>query len=211
MIVDGEIYPLHLAVSRDWKVHYFTAALADDAVCRQEEAQFLADMPGFLGSRAMATLRSVSELLAIDYGGVDFALDGNGNVVLFEANATMVVFAPPVGEMWDYRRHSGRTCHERRSADAHTARRARACRAQLGTTSNAVGGRLPRQAKFCRTAADAPHHSICHVRTTKLPISRSIIRCIGCLLACVFRHLTQAVPLPSGLAGNEARDRGNVR
>jgi hypothetical protein len=27
MIIDGEIYPLHLAVSRHWKVHYFTADL----------------------------------------------------------------------------------------------------------------------------------------------------------------------------------------
>jgi hypothetical protein len=106
MIVDGEIYPLHLAISRDWKVHYFTAAMADDAAHRNEEAQFLADMPGFLGSRAMGALRSISALLAIDYGGIDFALDRKGNVVLFEANATMVVLAPPAGDMWNYRRHA---------------------------------------------------------------------------------------------------------
>ena len=30
MIVDGELYPLHLAISRHWKVHYFTADMADD-------------------------------------------------------------------------------------------------------------------------------------------------------------------------------------
>ena len=31
MFVDGTLYPLHLALSRDWKVHYFTADMADFA------------------------------------------------------------------------------------------------------------------------------------------------------------------------------------
>ena len=26
MFIDGVCHPLHLAISRDWKVHYFTAA-----------------------------------------------------------------------------------------------------------------------------------------------------------------------------------------
>ena len=38
MFIDGVCYPLHLAISPDWKVHYFTAAMADNAAYRQEEA-----------------------------------------------------------------------------------------------------------------------------------------------------------------------------
>ena len=29
MFVDGTLYPLHLAISRDWKVHYFTADMSE--------------------------------------------------------------------------------------------------------------------------------------------------------------------------------------
>ena len=46
MIVDGKIYPMHLAISRQWKVHYFTADMADDPVHRAQDAAFLDDMAG---------------------------------------------------------------------------------------------------------------------------------------------------------------------
>src|SRR5208283_2442846 len=30
MIVDGILYPLHLAIAGEWKVHYFTAGMAEN-------------------------------------------------------------------------------------------------------------------------------------------------------------------------------------
>jgi hypothetical protein len=104
MFVDGVLYPLHLAVSADWKVHYFTAGMADDASFRREERRFLEDMPGVLGSRAMRALTQIHAALGLDYGGIDFALGSDGSVLLFEANATMAVFPPGPDPMWDYRR-----------------------------------------------------------------------------------------------------------
>jgi hypothetical protein len=103
MIVDGCLYPLHLAVSANWKVHYFSADMAGNAEHRTEDDAFLQDMPGMLGRRAMHALERVRDLLGLDYGGIDFALDGNGNVILFEANATMVVPSPDQGTQWLYR------------------------------------------------------------------------------------------------------------
>src|SRR5208282_5864051 len=41
MIIDGRMYPLHLAVSEQWKVHYFTAAMELHAEHQAEEAAFL--------------------------------------------------------------------------------------------------------------------------------------------------------------------------
>jgi hypothetical protein len=104
MIVAGALYPLHWAISPDWKVHYFTACMADHAAHRGEEARFLSDMPGFLGSRAMTGLRAVADALQLDYAGVDFALDAAGRVQVFEANAAMVIVPPPPGAIWEYRR-----------------------------------------------------------------------------------------------------------
>ncbi|HUO23917.1 MAG TPA: tetratricopeptide repeat protein [Caulobacteraceae bacterium] len=104
MMIDGRLYPLHLAVSSAWKVHYFTADMARSPQHRAEDAAFLADMPGVIGPRAMAALQRVRAALGLDYGGVDFALSADGDLVLFEANATMALLPPPDDPMWDYRR-----------------------------------------------------------------------------------------------------------
>ncbi|HEV8013938.1 MAG TPA: tetratricopeptide repeat protein [Stellaceae bacterium] len=104
MIIDGALYPLHLAISQDWKVHYFTADMAADAAYRDEERRFLADMPSVLGPRAMAALAAIGRALRLDYAGVDFGLRVDGALLLFEANATMVINPPDPDPIWDYRR-----------------------------------------------------------------------------------------------------------
>jgi hypothetical protein len=104
MFIDGRLYPLHLAVSSDWKVHYFSADMARSEAFREEERRFLLDMPGVLGPRAMQALAHVAAALDLEYAGADFALSSDGSVLLFEANATMVVFPPGPEPVWDYRR-----------------------------------------------------------------------------------------------------------
>jgi hypothetical protein len=106
MIVDGRIYPLHLAVSRHWKVHYFTADMADHPGHRAEDAAFLDDMAGTIGVKAMAALERIAAVLGLDYAGIDFGLGPDGDVLLFEANATMVVHPPDPDARWSYRRQA---------------------------------------------------------------------------------------------------------
>jgi Tetratricopeptide repeat len=104
MMIDGQIYPLHLAISRNWKVHYFTSDMADQPDHRAEELAFLADMPAVLGDKAMAALAGIRDALGLDYAGIDFGLSADGDLLLFEANATMVIAAPDPDERWAYRR-----------------------------------------------------------------------------------------------------------
>jgi hypothetical protein len=106
MFIEGVIYPWHLAISPDWKVHYYTAAMETNAAFRAEEQRFLEDMPGVLGARAMAALSALNQQVGLDFAGADFALSEDGSVLLFEANATMVINAPPEGAIWDYRRRA---------------------------------------------------------------------------------------------------------
>ncbi len=91
MFVGGRLYPLHLGIASDWKVHYFNSDMAVDAEYRSEEQRFLADMPAAIGGPAVAALRALAERLGLEYAGIDFGIDPDGNVLLFEANATMVI------------------------------------------------------------------------------------------------------------------------
>jgi hypothetical protein len=104
MMIDGTLHPLHMAGSRDWKIHYFSSEMASREDLRREEAMFLNDMPAALGATAMAALNTICAELALDYAGVDFGLARDGRLVFFEANATMIIFPPPENPIWDYRR-----------------------------------------------------------------------------------------------------------
>jgi tetratricopeptide (TPR) repeat protein len=104
MSIAGRLYPLHLAISEHWKVHYLSSRMAQDATLRAEEARFLQDMPGVLRARAMAALSRIALVLGLDYAGIDFTLAPDGTVLLFEANATMGIHPPDADPIWDYRR-----------------------------------------------------------------------------------------------------------
>jgi len=104
MFIDGQMYPLHVAISSHWKIHYFTAEMAENGEHRAEDAAFLENMPIAIGPVAMQALRQIQSTLGLDYGGIDFGLDPRGQVLLFEANATMVVNPPESDERWKYRR-----------------------------------------------------------------------------------------------------------
>ena len=104
MMIDGQLYPAHLAVAHQWKIHYFSADMADNARHRAEDEAFLNDMPRVLGPRAMQALESIRDRLGLDYAGIDFGLDEEGRVLFFEANAAMTIHPPPPDERWTFRR-----------------------------------------------------------------------------------------------------------
>ncbi|MDE1943326.1 MAG: tetratricopeptide repeat protein [Betaproteobacteria bacterium] len=104
MSIDGRLHPIHLALARHWKVHYFSSEMAQAAPYRAEEAAFLDDPAGFLGPTVMDTLARLQAAIGLDYFGMDFGLDAAGQVLLFEANATMVLQPPTDDPLWDYRR-----------------------------------------------------------------------------------------------------------
>jgi hypothetical protein len=104
MFIGGALYPLHLAISPDWKVHYFTAEMEANRRFRAEESRFLDDMPAVLGDRAMMALTAIQAALGLDYAGIDFALTADGSLLLFEANATMAIIPLGPDPIWDYRR-----------------------------------------------------------------------------------------------------------
>lgn len=68
------------------------------------DAEFLDNMASVVGSRGAAALERISAVLDLDYGGIDFAMNAQGDVLLFEANATMVMVPLAPDEKWAYRR-----------------------------------------------------------------------------------------------------------
>ncbi len=91
IFVDREPFPYHLAISTHWQVHYVTADMLPHPWKCEEERRFLDDPLAVLGARAMQALRAMGRRLDLDFCGVDFSLLEDGRILVFEANATMLV------------------------------------------------------------------------------------------------------------------------
>ncbi|NNM92655.1 MAG: tetratricopeptide repeat protein [Candidatus Eremiobacteraeota bacterium] len=90
LFIGESILPVHAALSTAWKVHYDAADLAASELGRAIDSEFRHHPRERLGERAYAALESLQRELGLQYGGIDFGLDDGGNLVLFEANATML-------------------------------------------------------------------------------------------------------------------------
>ena len=89
--VGGEPYPYHLAISEQWLVHYVTADMLSDPAKCHEERRFLEQPEAVLGKVGMRAIAEIGRRLGLDYAGIDFSLLPDGRVLVFEANATMLV------------------------------------------------------------------------------------------------------------------------
>jgi hypothetical protein len=89
--VDRVPFAYHLAISRDWLVHYHSADMPPHDWKLEEEAAFLADPSKALGAAGWEALKSVGARLDLDFCGMDFALMPDGRLLVFEANATMLI------------------------------------------------------------------------------------------------------------------------
>jgi len=91
VFVNGRPLPYHLAVASGWMVHYEHAHMDRYPERLAEEMRFLDDPTAALGETAMRAIEGVGAAMGLDYAGVDFTLTADGRVLLFEANATMLV------------------------------------------------------------------------------------------------------------------------
>jgi hypothetical protein len=60
----------------------------------------------------MTAIAAIRDVLALDYAGIDFGMDRDGNLLLYEANANMAVIRPGPEPMWDYRRPAIERIHQ---------------------------------------------------------------------------------------------------
>jgi tetratricopeptide (TPR) repeat protein len=90
MFVDGEPYPYHLAIDANWMIHYHRAPMAEHAWMRAEEQRFLS-APGAALACRPGVLRAVAAATGLDYFGIDCAVLADGTLLVFEADAAMLV------------------------------------------------------------------------------------------------------------------------
>jgi len=93
VVVDGEPYGYHLAISPTWKVHYYATPMQHETWMREEEEAFLRDGNGGRTDALMVGLRTLAARLELDYFAADCTIGPDGRPLLFEADTAMLVHA----------------------------------------------------------------------------------------------------------------------
>lgn len=98
VLIEGEAYPVHMAVSKNWMVHYLNADMFDSATHRAEEARFMRDFDADFAYRHARALEGVYERARLDYLLIDCAQTQDGRLLIFEVGTAMIVHnLDPVG------------------------------------------------------------------------------------------------------------------
>jgi hypothetical protein len=91
IFVDRQPFPYHLAIAESWLVHYWRAEMLRADWKKREEEAFLTDWRQVFGFKAATAVEQLAQRMDLDYGGMDCSVLLNGEVLLFEANASMLV------------------------------------------------------------------------------------------------------------------------
>ncbi|MBO1358693.1 hypothetical protein J2D73_02630 [Acetobacter sacchari] len=103
VFIDGEPFPVHLAVHDDWAVWYYNAHMEHYPDRRAEEARFMGDMASYFPTSVIVALREIATRVGLDYFGLDFGLSLEGQVVIFEVETGMIVHDRDSSEIFPYK------------------------------------------------------------------------------------------------------------
>lgn len=103
-LIRGESYPVHMALSSRWMVHYLNADMLHNAEHRKEESKFMMRYESEFGARHRQTLRELSDALGLEYVVLDCAETPDGQLLLFEADNGAVVHSMDPIDLFPYKR-----------------------------------------------------------------------------------------------------------
>lgn len=103
-IVAGRPFLCHLAVSKDWMVHYLNAGMATHPERRAEEARAMAEFDTGFGRRHRDAFAAIATRFGLDWLVVDCAEARDGRLVFFEADVAAVVHDMDAPHLYPYKR-----------------------------------------------------------------------------------------------------------
>ncbi|MGR3635393.1 MAG: ATP-grasp domain-containing protein [Shimia sp.] len=91
VFVDGQPFPVHLAIATRWDVWYMNADMDLSQAKRDEEAVFMDRFADDFCTRHAHALRKLTDTFGLDYFGIDCDEDTDGNLVVFEVDNVLIV------------------------------------------------------------------------------------------------------------------------
>lgn len=103
VLVGGQAYAGHMAISEHWMIHYLNAQMSDSQEKRDEEARFMQDFDADFGARHRQALQAIQQAAGLDYLVIDCAEASDGRLLVFEIDSAAVIHAMDSAEIFPYK------------------------------------------------------------------------------------------------------------
>jgi len=103
VLIEGEPFLCHLAISCHWIVHYLNADMLGDAEKCAEEARCMADFDEVFGHRHRQAFAAIYAALPLQYLIIDCAETDDGQLLVFEVDTSAIVHAMDPVSIFPYK------------------------------------------------------------------------------------------------------------
>ncbi len=103
VLIDGQPYPVHMAISDQWAIWYLNADMAESVDKRSEEAKFFTGFEIEFAARHSGALAALAGKVKLDYFGIDCAETEDGRLVVFEADNALIVHDMDPPDVFPYK------------------------------------------------------------------------------------------------------------
>ncbi len=112
VMIDGQPFACHMAISTNWMIHYVNADMDASAWKRDEEARFMAGFDTGFALKHACALSAIDAALGLDYYAVDCGETSEGELLVFEADTAMLVHAMDPVDLYPYKQPAMRKLFE---------------------------------------------------------------------------------------------------
>ena len=109
VLIGGQPYACHMAISDRWIVHYMNAGMRESAAKRSEEQRFFEEFDEGFARRHGVALRLIADRLELEYVGIDCGETPDGQLLIFEVDSGMTVHAMDPADVFPYKQPQMRT------------------------------------------------------------------------------------------------------
>lgn len=103
VLIEGQPFLCHMAISQHWMVHYLNANMLESAVNRDEEAQAMQDFDTTFAKKHAQAFAAIYQRTGLEYLGIDCAETANGELLIFEIDSNMIVHAMDSVTLFPYK------------------------------------------------------------------------------------------------------------
>ena len=102
-VIDGKPFAAHMAISRNWMVHYLNADMMHNQKNRDIEARFMQEFEVDFGVTHRAALLEIDRRIGLEYYSIDCAETPDGRLLVFEVDSGAVVHSMDSIELFPYK------------------------------------------------------------------------------------------------------------
>jgi hypothetical protein len=101
--IDRQPFLCHMAISRNWMVHYLNAGMTESVQKRQQEAEAMARFDDDFARRHQAAFAALHERLGFDFYSIDCAETHEGQLLVFEADSAAIIHLMDPPDLFPYK------------------------------------------------------------------------------------------------------------